>query len=86
MGDLKRLNDNRSGDDSTRASMARWGVAGLIAFAALIGGFALAAMFFITLDLPGWAQYVIGFGLPIGAAVLAWLIASALTSASRNRS
>lgn len=72
-------------EDVTGASVARWGFASLIAFAALIGTFALAAMFFITLDLPRWLQWVLGIGLPVGAAVLAWLIASALTTASRKR-
>ena len=75
----------RPEDDGTGAWVARWGFAALIAFAALIGTFALAAMLVINFDLPGWLQWVLGIGLPVGAVVLAWLIASALTSASRKR-
>ncbi|MDQ3619104.1 MAG: hypothetical protein M3391_03125 [Actinomycetota bacterium] len=79
------MDRERPKEDVTGASVARWGFAALIAFAALIGTFALAAMFVITFEMPGWLQWVLGIGLPIGAATLAWLIASALTSASRKR-
>ena len=75
----------RPEDEVTRASVARWGFAALIAFAALVGTFALAAMFVITFEMPGWLQWVLGIGLPLGAAILAWLIASALILASRKR-
>ncbi|MDQ5816431.1 MAG: hypothetical protein M3516_09095 [Actinomycetota bacterium] len=75
----------RPEDDETAASVARWGFAALVAFAALVGTFALAAMFVITFEMPDWLQWVLGIGLPLGAAILAWLIASALTSASHKR-
>lgn len=59
----------------------RWGVAVVLAGAALIGGFSLLAVFvWAAEDVPGWAMLVLGGGLAVGTAVFAWVVAAALRS------
>ena len=71
----------RDSPDSDVRSVRRWAVAALLAFAALVGGFSLLAVFvWAAEDVPGWVTLVLGGGLAVGAAVFAWVIASALRS------
>jgi hypothetical protein len=62
----------------------RWGLAGLVAFAALIGILTLVVAVVLVLQPAAWIQSVLGAGLALGSGALAWLVATALRSA-RNR-
>ena len=76
--------DERSSRSETRTVM-RWVVAALLAFAALIGGFSLIAVFvWAAEDIPGWVTLALGGGLAIGTAAFAWIVASALRSKGSN--
>ena len=50
----------------------------MVASAALIGSLILVFLVAVALQPPAWVQVLLGIGLAIGGAVLAWLIASAL--------
>jgi hypothetical protein len=62
----------------------RWGLAGLVATAALIGILTLVVAVVLVLQPAAWVQSVLGVGLALGSGALAWLVATALRSA-RNR-
>jgi hypothetical protein len=61
----------------------RWGVAGVVAGAALIGLLTLIVAVVVVLQPPGWVQSLLGVGLATGTGVLAWLVATALRSSRR---
>ncbi len=60
------------------SGMFRWVAAGLVAAAALLGSLILVALVVVALEPPGWVQMLLGITMAIGAAVFAWLVASAL--------
>jgi hypothetical protein len=62
----------------------RWGLAGLVAIAALIGILTLVVAVVLVLQPAAWIQTVLGAGLAFGSGALAWLVAAALRS-SHNR-
>ena len=62
----------------------RWGLAGLIAIAALIGILTLVVAVVLILQPAGWIQSLLGGGLALGSGALAWLVATALGS-THNR-
>ncbi|MGH2736489.1 MAG: hypothetical protein ACRDKZ_12995 [Actinomycetota bacterium] len=67
--------------DSDVRNLRRWAFAALLAFAVLLGGFSVLAVFvWAAEDVPGWVTLVLGGGLAVGAAVFAWVVASALRS------
>ncbi|MDQ4142306.1 MAG: hypothetical protein M3198_00940 [Actinomycetota bacterium] len=55
----------------------RWAIGCLVAAVALIGVLLLAALAAFYLQPPAWVQIVLGLALAVGAAVLAWLVATA---------
>ena len=57
---------------------ARWGVGCLVAGAAMTGLSILLMYVAFTLDLPIWAQILLGIGLTFGGGLLTWLIVTAL--------
>ena len=57
---------------------ARWGVGCLVAGAAMTGLSILLMYVAFTLDLPIWAQILLGIGLTLGGGLLSWLIVTAL--------
>lgn len=57
---------------------ARWGVGCLVAGAAMTGLSILLMYVAFTLDLPIWAQILLGIGLTVGGGLLSWLIVTAL--------
>ena len=66
-----------SGRDQMSAE-ARWGVGCLVAGAAMTGLVILLMYVAFTLDLPIWAQILLGVGLTLGGGLLSWLIVTAL--------
>jgi phosphate/sulfate permease len=56
----------------------RWTVGCLVASAAIVGSLVLVFLVVLALEPPTWAQVLIGVGLALGGATLAWLIAAAL--------
>ena len=63
---------------------ARWGVGCLIAGAAMTGLSILLMYVAFTLDLPIWAQILLGIGLTLGGGLLSWLIVTALGGSRAN--
>jgi uncharacterized membrane protein YqjE len=59
----------------------RWGLAGLVAIAALIGILTLVVAVVLVLQPAEWIQSVLGAGLALGSGALAWLVSTALRSA-----
>jgi threonine/homoserine/homoserine lactone efflux protein len=62
----------------------RWGLGCLIAAAAMTGFVILLMYVAFTLDLPEWAQILLGVGLTLGGGLLTWLIFTA-TGQSRPK-
>ena len=62
----------------------RWGLGCLIAAAAMTGFVILLMYVAFTFDLPEWAQILLGVGLTLGGALLAWLVFTA-TGQSRPK-
>lgn len=69
------------GDDAS-AALKRWLVAGTVAFAALVGTLILVVLVVAAVRPAPWIETLMAVGLPLAAAGLAWLVASAL---GRNR-
>jgi hypothetical protein len=57
---------------------ARWGFGCLVAAAALVGSLALVFVIAFALGPPEWVLVLLGIGLVLEGALLAWLVASAL--------
>lgn len=72
------------GQKDQMRSELRWGVGCLVAAAAMVGAVILLMYLAFTFDLPVWAQMLLGVGLTLGGALLAWLVVSAL-SQSRQK-
>lgn len=87
--DPRRLPDRGSLDAPESGDFMRWLAAGVVATAALLGLVVLVAIIAYALQPPGWLQMVLGVLMAAGAAVFAWLLASALrkddTSQSSSR-
>lgn len=62
----------------------KWGVGCLVAAAAMVGAVILLMYVAFTFDLPVWAQMLLGVGLTLGGALLAWLVVSALTQSRQK--
>ena len=71
------------GDERAR-DVVRWTAGCLVAAAATIGVVILVFLVAIALQPPVWVQVVLGVGLAIGGAALAWLVASAVGQANRT--
>jgi len=56
----------------------RWTVGCLVGSLATVGSLILVALVAIALEPPTWVQVVLGAGLALGGALLAWLVAEAL--------
>lgn len=57
----------------------RWSVGCLVAAASTLGVVILVFLVSVALQPPVWLQVLLGIGLAAGGAVLAWLVASALS-------
>jgi cytochrome c biogenesis factor len=57
----------------------------LVAAAALIGSLVLVFVIAFLLDPPEWVQVLLGIGLVLEGALLAWLVASALGQSREGR-
>lgn len=64
-------------------NIGKWVLAGVLAGAALLGAVILVGIVTLALQLPSWIQVVSGIVLALGAAVFAWLLASAFGSTKR---
>jgi hypothetical protein len=67
------------------SDVLRWGFAGVVAGAALVGLLTLIGAVVVVLQPPGWVQSLLGAGLAAGTGVLAWLVATALRPSQRSR-
>jgi hypothetical protein len=72
------LGDKRAPGEKTLPAEVRWTVGCLVATLSTVGVLILVALVAIALEPPTWVQVLLGAGLAVGGAVLAWLIASAL--------
>jgi hypothetical protein len=77
VGERGPLDAPESGD------VVRWIAAGIVATAALLGLVVLVVLVAYALQPPGWLQMVLGVVMAAGAAVFAWLLASALRKDDR---
>ena len=68
--------DNRP--EMSPEAAARWGLGCLLAGAAILGALVFITLISIFLQPPVWLQIVLGTVIAIGAALFAWLVASAL--------
>lgn len=59
---------------------ARWTLGCLVASVALTGLLILVLLVAIAISPPIWVQVLLGIGLALGGALLAWLVAAALKS------
>ena len=73
-----RLPERGPRDAPESGDVVRWLAAGIVATAALLGLVVLVAIVAYALQPPGWLQMVLGVVMAAGAAVFAWLLASAL--------
>lgn len=62
----------------------RWTVGCLVGSLAIAGSLILVTLVAIALQPPQWVQVVVGVGLALGGALLAWLIAIALGQSRRD--
>lgn len=77
-GQARRLPERGPRDVPESGDFVRWIAAGIVATAALLGLVVLVAIIAYALQPPGWLQMVLGVVMAAGAAVFAWLLASAL--------
>lgn len=72
--------DRPGGSDAPRGNrdLSFWLWGSLIALIAVVGVGGFVLYLALYLDVPAWLQVVIGIGLPVAGAALAWLVASAL--------
>lgn len=73
--------------DQTREALgaeARWTLGCLVASVALTGLLILILLVAIAISPPVWIQVLLGVGLSLGGALLAWLVATALKTRSQN--
>ncbi len=62
----------------------RWGVGCLVAAAAVVGAVILTFLVALALTPPEWVQVLLGVGLALGGALLAWLVAASLGRARQD--
>ncbi|HEX2240600.1 MAG TPA: hypothetical protein VHJ82_05615 [Actinomycetota bacterium] len=62
----------------TLGAEARWTLGCLVASVALTGLLILVLLVAIAISPPVWIQVLLGVGLALGGALLAWLVATAL--------
>lgn len=62
------------------SSLAGWGMAVLVASAALIGLVILVLLVALALQPPAWAQILVGVLIVVGAVSFAWLLQAAWRS------
>lgn len=72
------LSDRGPRDAPESVDVMRWIAAGIVAAAALLGLVVLVAIVAYALQPPGWLQMLLGIVMAAGAAIFAWLLASAL--------
>jgi hypothetical protein len=77
-GQSRRLPDRGPRAEPESGDVMRWVAAGIVATAALLGLVVLVAIIAYALQPPGWLQMVLGVVMAAGAAMFAWLLASAL--------
>lgn len=80
----RRLPERGPLDAPESGDVMRWIAAGIVATAALLGLVVLVAYVVYVLQPPGWLQMVLGVVMAAGAAVFAWLLASALRDDDRS--
>lgn len=71
--------------DERTTSEFHWGVGCLVAAAAMVGLLILTLLVALALQPPQWVQVLLGIGLAIGGAALAWLVASSLGKSRADR-
>lgn len=83
--DPTRMEPRRGSVDAPESvDFMRWVAAGVVAAAALLGLVVLVAIIAYALQPPGWVQMVLGVAMAVGAAIFAWLLASALRKDDRG--
>lgn len=58
----------------------QWGVGCLLGLTAMVGLVIIALLIALAVQPPDWVQIIVGIGLVLGGAALAWLVAAALKS------
>lgn len=71
--------------DDRVTSEIHWGLGCLVAAAAMVGLLILTLLVALAFQPPQWVQVLLGIGLALGGAALAWLVASSLGRARSDR-
>ena len=71
--------------DPAGPDVVRWSVGCLVAAASTVGVVILVFLVSVALQPPVWLQVLLGVGLAAGGAVLAWLVASALSQSKASK-
>ncbi len=80
------MSQSRRGvQDPTRPDVVRWGAGCLVAAAATLGVVILVFLVSVALQPPVWVQVALGVVLAAGGAVLAWLVAAALSQGKTSK-
>ena len=67
------------------SDVVRWSVGCLVAAASTVGVVILVFLVSVALQPPVWLQVLLGVGLAAGGALLAWLVASALSQSKASK-
>ena len=65
-------------EDPLRRPEIRWGLGCFLGAIAMLGSVILVSIIVFALKPPGWVQVVLGVGLLLIGAAIAWLVATAL--------
>ena len=80
------MSQSKSGmQDPTSPDVVRWTVGCLVAAAATVGVVILVFLVSVALQPPVWLQVALGVTLAAGGAVLAWLVAAALSQGKTSK-
>ena len=83
--DAKRPESRSRGvEDPLARPEVRWGLGCFLGAIAMTGSVILVGIIVFALNPPGWVQVVLGIGLILIGAAIAWLVATALAKSRAN--